>query len=444
MKKILIRAGANPYEQKTAFDLMKADYIGGNVGNLIFAHSLFRNLTTDDTVLEADGYRASASQADQINETYAGFVIPLADAFRGDFENNLSQLTLLVKKLTIPVYLIGVGIKAPIQSKSEDLHFPYDDTVKEFIKAILEKSSIVGIRGEMTARYLTNLGFKEGTDHMVIGCPSMYTYGENLKIREIAKDKGSELLLSTNRSKSAPGPVLKYIHRLHETFEKASFVPQGWDEFKLMYTGVPTFKIGSYPSTMKDIAYESGNATFFTSAVRWITHMRGMDFSFGTKLHGNITATIAGTPSITIPIDARMKELADYHNLTRMTPQEIIENQGESLFGLMEKVDIHSAEKTQVRNYENFIHFLEKNNLAYTHQNETNYMDTPYDRTYGQSNYGEEIAPITACKEKALKERISVITKANYQRQDIYVSRQKALYKKIAEQEKFFSNLTRR
>ncbi|EUJ39404.1 polysaccharide pyruvyl transferase family protein [Brochothrix campestris] len=358
MKKILIRSGISAYDVRTESDLLKGDFVGGNSGNLIFVHGIMRNLTTDQVILESDYYLSNSAKAEYINKNYDGYIIPLADAFRADFEDTLKDMTTLIKRLTVPVYLIGVGLKAPKDVMSAELKFPFDDTVRNFIKAILEKSSMVGVRGEITAQYLTNLGFKKGIDHIAIGCPSMYTYGENLKIREIPNVEENELLISTNRSKSAPKHVLKYIHNIHSQNKKAAFLPQGWDEFKLMYTGFSTIDIPNYPSKITDLEYANGEARYFLSASEWISYLKNRDFSFGTKLHGNITATIAGTPSISIPIDARMRELAEFHGLCTLNPEEIHEN--ETLTDLINKVDIYSAEKKTERKLSKF-HKISRN-----------------------------------------------------------------------------------
>lgn len=428
MKKTLIRAGINAYDTKKAVELLESDFIGGNSGNLIYAHSLYRNLTTKDIYIESDNYKIDTDPG-YINENYSSYIIPLADAFRPDFEQTLIQLTRLIKQLKIPVYLIGAGVKSSKNVKKEDLKFDFDNSVKLFISAILEKSSIVGLRGEITSDYLSNLGFREDRHHTVIGCPSMYTYGEHLKIREVPLFKEDKISLSTNCSKSAPSEVLKYISDLHKKYQDTSFIPQGLDEFKMMYTGYSTFNIPNYPSSIQAIEHSNGKSRFFVNASTWIDFLRHKDFSFGTKLHGNITATIAGTPSITIPIDARMKELVDYHGLTYLNPEQIEPNL--NLEELLAKVDIHSAEKKQVNNYKKFISFLEENSIPHIYQDAEN-RDTPYDQKYREV-FTEPIEPITNCTLKEAQERASIIAEANYKRQIIYVKRQKK-YENIIEQ----------
>lgn len=432
MKKILMRGGVHPSIKKTDEEVLKQDFIGGNSGNLIFAHGLVRNLTTQTVEVVMDNYLAETLSPEYINETYEAFIIPLADAFRPDFEEKLKRMTIFIKKLKIPVHLVGAGLKMNYNPKKDELYFPHDKTVKEFISAVLDHSNMVGLRGQITAQYLTNLGFKEGTDHVAIGCPSMYTYGENLAIREV--DVTDDMQISTNRSKPAPKNVLKYINDIHEKYKNTSFIPQGLDELKLLYTGRPSFSIPDYPSELTDLGYSDGGAKFFINAIDWIEHLRNKDFSFGTKLHGNITATIAGTPSITIPIDARMQELVEFHNLAALRPEEI--NEKDQLFDLIEKVDLNSAERVQKKNYQYFIDFLRTNKLEYTYQNSDNYKKTPYDLLTKESPINPGIKGINDCSISEITNRTLIMAEVKEYRENIFIERQTRLQKKITEIER--------
>lgn len=376
MKKYLMRSGINPLEYKTPKDLIGKDFIGTNPGNLIYAYGIYRNLVSENVEIHSDNYAINFSEIEYINNNYDGYIIALADAIRSDFMGQLRLLTKMIKQLDIPVYLIGMGIRAPYNVDHETLSFDFDDTVREFVKAVLEKSEIVGLRGKITAQYLSNLGFIEGKDHIAIGCPSMYTFGPNLKIKnsEILTDTS---LITTNLSKPAPKSVKKYISNIHHNYKKATFLPQGYDEFKLLYSGSSTFFSEDYPSSLEDIQYSTGNPKFFLNAPTWIDFMKTVDFSFGTKLHGNITATIAGTPSITIPLDARMRELVEYHNLTSLELEKF--DDSKTLQQLISEADIHAPEEKQKENYEKFIDFLKANHLE------------PVVQVPGQKIYADEL-----------------------------------------------------
>ncbi|MEB7781079.1 polysaccharide pyruvyl transferase family protein [Mammaliicoccus fleurettii] len=412
MKKFLIRAGMNPHDFKTPQDLIERDLIGTNSGNLLYAHSLYRNITTNDSILEADKYVLDINRVKYINENYDGYIIALADAFRNDFIWQLKKMTQIIEKLQIPVYLIGVGVRAPYGTSKNDLKFDFDENVRDFINAILKKSTIVGVRGKLTADYLSNLGFRENIDHTVIGCPSMYTFGNHLKIQNLSK-VDEETKITTNLSKKAPLNVLQFIRKTHKNYPNAAFIPQGYDEFKLMYTGVQVFNEKNYPSSITDIEYENGKSKFYINANTWIKDFRENDFAIGTKLHGNIAATISGVPSISIPLDARMKELVHYHGLSHILPEDIQANT--NINDLLKSVDIHSAERKQSENYNHFIEFLNENDLPYFYQDESNYDNTPYDQLIEKIKLYPPISAFNS-EETNIKERINNIVIGNEKR----------------------------
>src|SRR5699024_10914837 len=302
--------------------------IGGNVGNLIYAYSIYRALWTEDIEIVPDYYKINHNEADYINENYECYVIPLADAFRKTFVGELRGYTKLIKKLKIPVVVIGVGLSAPFEPELNE-GFPFDEDVKRYVSAVLEKSNIIGVRGQITADYLTKLGFREGVDHEVIGCPSMYAFGRNLKIRETNITKDS--MIAVNSSLLSPKKVLDFITKSMNEYPNYYFIPQWRKEMMLTYAGhteiaSKSAKIKSYPAKMSDPAYMNNRVRYFLNAPTWIDFMKEVDLSFGARLHGNITATIAGTPSLIIPKDARMRELAEYHKLTSLWWQDISEN----------------------------------------------------------------------------------------------------------------------
>src|SRR5699024_2597558 len=125
-------------------------------GNLVYQYSIIRTLMTEDTTITPDYYKRNPNRAEEINEKYDCYIIPLADAFREDFIPILRDYTKLIKKLTIPVVVIGVGLRAPFEPKLNE-GFPFDEDVKQFVKAVLEKSSMLGLRGEITSEYLSKL-----------------------------------------------------------------------------------------------------------------------------------------------------------------------------------------------------------------------------------------------------------------------------------------------
>ncbi|MCC4221799.1 polysaccharide pyruvyl transferase family protein [Staphylococcus saprophyticus] len=402
MKRYLIRSGIAPTEIKQPEEMIFKNLIGGNIGNLIYAYSIYRNLMTEDVEIVPDKYRIDEKDADMINKYYDAYIIPLADAFRDTFVENLKKYTRLFEKLTIPVIVIGVGVKAPINKRIKD-GFSFDKEVTEFVKAVLKRSNMIGVRGQITADYLSYLGFTEGVDHTVIGCPSMYTFGRELHIKDLKLTNSSTIAL--NSSKLSPEHVLKFITGVSNDYSDYYFIPQWMKEFKMTYVG--NEKLGEdtlfYPNTIGDKYYKENKVRFPLNAKSWIDFMKDMDLAVGARLHGNITATIAGTPSLLLTKDARMKELAEYHNLTHLSEDELKGNV--KLKDIVNQLDFHSPEKVQAKNFDHFISFLEKNGLDHIY-NYNYYQYPPLDKKIEAINLPKMLTPINALDSIELSNRL--------------------------------------
>jgi hypothetical protein len=153
--------------------------IGNNVGNLVFSQAVFRLLSTEGNDLETA--RLVNESAAQINAGYDHLVIPLANAFRKSFLDSLNAMSDLLEKLTIPVSVVGVGAQASLKGsvRSADQVAP---AVQRFVRAALQRSPSIGVRGEFTQAYLRDLGFADD-EIDVIGCPSMFMYGPDLNVQ---------------------------------------------------------------------------------------------------------------------------------------------------------------------------------------------------------------------------------------------------------------------
>ncbi|TWT27853.1 polysaccharide pyruvyl transferase family protein [Planomicrobium sp. CPCC 101110] len=430
MKNILMRAGMTPFEKFDAPHIMMNNSIGGNVGNLVYQYSVYRTLMTENTTITPDYYDYDPKYADEINEKYDAYVIPLADAFREEFVPSLRKYTKLIKKLKIPVFVIGVGLRAPFEPKLNE-GFSFDEDVKEFVKAVLEKSSIIGLRGEITSKYLTRLGFREGIDHTVIGCPSMYAFGRELNIRETNITKDS--IVSVNSSRLSPKNVLDFITRGMEEYPNHYFIPQWMKEMKLVYAGAPAIAPSSsnYPVKMSDPTYMNDRVRYFLNVPTWLDFLRTADLSFGARLHGNITATIAGTPSILIPKDARMRELAEYHQLTHVMAHDITDQT--RLSDLVETVDFQAPTKRQGKNFDHFIDFLNKNDIDHIYKNTLTPSIVPMDEKLSKIELLEPIKTISGISLAEAVERWETLYPLEEEKA---AKSQKELKNKLAEKDK--------
>ena len=161
MKKILIRAGKDPFKSIDPITVLDKNILGTNSGNLIYAQAMYKILNTRNTDISTI-YKHDESQAEMINEEYDCFVIPLANAFRVSFEKQLNNITALIKKLKIPVIITGVGAQSTIDYNFDKLK-PLHKSTSRFVKAVLDKSATIGVRGVFTYEYLNKLTTRNGS-----------------------------------------------------------------------------------------------------------------------------------------------------------------------------------------------------------------------------------------------------------------------------------------
>lgn len=362
MKKIFIRSGMAPTDGFSAGQCIVQDVYGSNTGNLLYAHGIYRALMVDtEVVFEPNYYRPSLERAEEINETCKSFIIPLADAFRKDFVYELRNLTELVKQLSIPCVVTGVGLRAPYEPDFST-SFSFDEDVRAFVKAVLEKSVILGLRGELTAAYLKKLGFREEIDFTIIGCPSMYLKGADLSVRDGEITGHSRIC--ANSSIYIPREINDFVMENMRRFADYYFIPQQTSELRLAYVGSPYnggVKYGNYPARITDPLFSEGRYKAFLDVQSWLEFMSQADFCFGGRLHGNIAAALGGIPNLMITSDARMRELSEYHGLAHASLEEM--RKASNIFELIGGTDFRQVLKKQKVNFEHFKSFLRTNGL---------------------------------------------------------------------------------
>lgn len=368
MKRILMRAGMSPLSNLSPLEVLTENTIGSNIGNMLFPYSISRTLTTEDTKIDTIriGKGITDEDADRINRTYDCMVLPFANAFRGSFKQELRIMIRLMKKIKIPCVVVGVGAQASLDNTMKDSEL--DMLVKRFVKLILKRSTMLGLRGEFTADYLKRLGFQAERDFTVIGCPSMFMWGDQLpemKLQELTPDSR----VSMNSKISLSGPFHKMMERSRKQFADYTYVPQVIEEIYRMYVGMPYQKKfsekrpKSFPVHFDHEIYRNDHAMSFINVPSWLSYLSQKDFSFGSRVHGNIAAILSGTPCFILVSDARIRELADYHHIPHILNTEI--DSKTSIFDLYEKADYAALNKGHRERFMHYLDFLEINGLEH-------------------------------------------------------------------------------
>lgn len=405
-----MRSAMNPLDNPTAEQVITRNLIGGNVGNMLFAYSVMRTLMREDSKIDTIKTlkEFSDEEVEKINSEYDCFVLPLANAFRKQFIRELEYLISLIKRLKIPVYVIGVGVQAGVNETFEGT-FEFDDVSKRFCKEVLKKSQIIGVRGEFTAEYLKKLGFKEGTDFTVIGCPSMYIHGNELPLTP-PKELTPESLVSVNRKINIPAYLQEFIVEQSKKFNNYMYVPQGIDDLLMLQYGLPINRKKypnihkNYPWRISDEIPSTSHEIGFVNVPTWMEFLKQRNFSFGTRIHGNIAAVISGTPAFIFAPDARILELARYHNIQHMLAKDI--NSETDIFKVYEKANFYSVQKGHKDRFNHYIDFLEMNGLQNIYSENRMRKDAPLDFKIKELNPPPPVLPITQVSAEEMDKRL--------------------------------------
>jgi hypothetical protein len=370
MPKILIRAGKRPdasLSPEASLAASKFGVFGTNSGNLLFSAAVFRALSVPGVEVVPDSLlleRAAPTDADvdRINAEFDAYVVPLANAFRPQFLGALRRLTAFLERLTIPVVVVGVGVQLPIDGDSSAVSAELKDGVLAFAKAVLDRSSSIGVRGEVTARFLRDLGLPDDAVD-VIGCPSIYDAGPGLTLARRTDRITADSRIAFNTALANPGAG-RFVERLTEAFPNAVFIGQSNLELELLLWGTPIARQQpGVPATVEHRLYREDRLRFFVDPSTWVRYLGGRDFSIGARIHGNVAALLAGTPAVVLAADARTLELADYHAVPyRVSPSLDMDLDVARVY---DEVDLDAFNRRVPENFARYTAFLDRNGLAH-------------------------------------------------------------------------------
>ncbi|WBB55752.1 polysaccharide pyruvyl transferase family protein [Verrucosispora sp. WMMD573] len=376
MPRVLLRSAKdpfNPVSPELSLALYKQGIFGRNVGNLVFADAVHKLISVPGTEVVSNSFLSERpgldrAYVDRVNEQFDMFVVPLANAFRLSFLENLKRLTWVIERLRIPVVVVGVGVAGGAGSLDDPFPPPTDElrvAVRRFVSAVLDRSATIGVRGEFTRAYLAELGF--GDDVVdVVGCPSLFRDGPNLRIDKRVPGITPETRFTINIS-----PYVKLMDRIAtrhaKRYPNMVYVPQGDEVLELLLWGSnPENVRRGLPHHTGHQLYREDRIRFFVDASTWMRYLAEREFSFGTRIHGNIVALSAGTPAYVLAHDSRTLELARYHDI----PHSLLPNLKPEVDAadLYDRADYTAFNDGQAQRWDRFAGFLERNGVEHIFQ----------------------------------------------------------------------------
>lgn len=375
----LMNGVSDPRRATTLWNAIPVERFERNPGDMAYGFAVMNTVATDpDVDFRMTGYywrkgSFSDSEINEINETCQAFICPLADMFSDNWAWYVRVLSDLVERLRIPCIVPCVGARS-IPDGVRPTEVPWADDVRRFVGAVLDKSALLGVRGETTARFLEGLGFVRDRHFEVLGCPTLYTFGETLPESALRGYDGSFDSCAFTMNLRGPAADWRFIDGCARLFRSATFVSQDFREyFHFMLTRgkswpEPFLQNPGYRDCLAGYAREN-RMRFFLNYRPWTSFLSSVGFCVGHRIHGSLLALLSGTPAAVVPFESRTRELAEFHGVPMLEPVP-----GESEAALRERIaslDFSDVERRQKENFPRYVAFFQKNGIPTVFDGET-------------------------------------------------------------------------
>ncbi len=396
--RILIRAGRPPHQPvgvEAAHAYRGVGTLSTNTGNLLFQDAVYRTLVGPDTELVVDSLgseRRGVDQAyiDRINDEFDMVVLPLANAFRDDFLTPLGRLTTVVEGLRIPVVVTGIGGQLAIDGDPRNSRPDIDEAAGRFVRAVLERSESIGVRGEFTTGYLEHLGIDPDRID-IIGCPSLHVSPPETVVARPAGPLGADARIALNLTPGVPAARTLLEHN-YSRYPNLTYLAQDNDTLGLLLWGEEFDTPDGMPGSLDHVLCREDKIRVIIDPAPWLDFLRSQDFACGTRIHGNVAALLAGTPAFVLAHDSRTLELCRYHRIPylELGPDGTAGGESLDVADLYARADLDAFNAFRPTAYATWKAFLRRNGVPF---GET--LDAAYEDALGRVRFAPPVRPVT-------------------------------------------------
>ena len=363
-----------------------------NPGDMVYAAGMMDVLRTslDDEFVPTGyvSYQGFLPQSvEEINASFTACVLPFADHFRETRIPLLNRYAKLIKALKIPVVVPCIGVRA------DEISAKTDAAVKRFVSTVLDKSALIGLRGEATARYLEKLGFVRDRHFRVVGCPSLYGAGPDLPAMTWP---GNPESCAFGLNRRAGELVNRFLLESAKKSPRRFCISQSLLEFEYYFLStraardathrIPWFR-KMVVSAIRDQSYR-----YFYNLNSWKRCLQSCDCSVSCRIHGTILALRCGVPAAIVPFESRTRELAEFHAIPIVMPEDI--NPGDTIETFADRLDFEATRKRHRENFAGFLEFLHRNGLKTAFDDGGNAHPGPGADIFAKAIPGENMKPL--------------------------------------------------
>ena len=310
-----------PLEMRFYKHMLK--HCGENTGNMFIGRGLFNALDAP----KKEYWDIYERPPEEFNEHFDCLFIPASNFI---FENtDLADQEAYFSKTNAQIFMFGLGSQTaevrPVTLK------PGTD---RFLRMVADRSSSIGVRGEVTAEIMYRMGFK---NVRVVGCPSMLsipdTFKEPVKKGSAPKKVAGTFTNNGRDHSTSPQKMAdvesQFFHQLicnngyyilqNERHELAAMSLASWKEEltdREYFELVRVKELFQSPFNLGRIAaFLLRRGKIFFDTEEWIDFVGTLDFVFGTRFHGSVAAILAGVPAHVLTHDLRTFELCRTYSI---------------------------------------------------------------------------------------------------------------------------------
>ncbi len=351
------------YNNNEIFDEFKKLYPNHmpNTGNKVWFQGIVSELSNQNSVIS---FLTDDMNIDYINNNFDLIVYPMANIFGYTYKTALDNIGATFEKIRIPTYIISCGIQAKSIDEIDDIVSVIKTEANRFISSVYNTGGQFALRGNITNSFFKKLGYN---DAAVVGCPSLYQRGAQLRIdstNKVSKDSFKAIL---------NGSVSDYTAKSFFSDGKCSFIDQDCfvhPLFNKEFCSELNKDKKKIISALKYYGYNEleqvfkGNVQLFFETNLWYNYLikNNFSFSFGSRIHGNIMSILSGIPTLINAKDVRVKEMAELYNIPYIENKEV--ESIDELYELYCKTDYTKFNQMYSKIYSDYEDFLIKNDIV--------------------------------------------------------------------------------
>lgn len=267
-----------------------------------------------------------------------------------------------IERAGLPVVVFGLGSQAGLNGRPDSGIAP--ETVR-LLRVISDHSHKIAVRGAFTAEACTRLGIN---NIEVVGCQSIFWHRTpkfSSKLTEPVPGAANKVAFNFTYGPPEAPLINQAMSRGYDVIgqgniaegeltshginpgigEAAEF---GWEVGTAIASGLINRQ--QYEHWIKAHFYQ------FDRPETWLAHMRRYEFSYGTRLHGNIAAMIAGVRAMWIVHDMRLKEVLNHFRLPCVEYKEV--SNGVNVETLFEHADYSECIKIYPDRYRTLYEYV--------------------------------------------------------------------------------------